>query len=251
MTPSFRTLFIAWQDPNTRAIHPVARVAARDSGRGFEVSYIAGVRDAIRAGFRPFAHMGRFERRYTIADLRSFPLTSNRLMPESRPDFPKHLERLGLARGAEPLQILARSEGRRATDNLEFFAEPESALPDGPWVYRAWVRGVRYVDRSEDVIRSLEEGHELTIVEDLENSWDARALALEAPSRGRLGFVPGALLDDLHAARRLGLAVRVFVDKINLPPAPAQQRCLVRVEVPKHPDFAPFSSEMFGSLAER
>lgn len=249
MSGSSPTLFIAWQNPATRAIHPVARLDLRDQSPRFELRYIGGVDEAMAAGFVPFARMGRIDASYYTDDLRSFPLTANRLMPPSRIDFPQHLERLGLPGTAEPLQILARSEGRRATDNLEFFAMPERDDAADRWVYHAFVRGVRHVSGAEAAIAALRRGEQLLVVPDPGNEWDPRALTLASGEGQRVGFLPSALLDDFQAARNAGASIDVVVERVNPAPAPVQQRVLVRVAVGQSPEFEPFASERFKPLA--
>src|SRR5690606_4110212 len=164
VSTSLRTLFSAWQDPATRAIHPVARLDLRDERPRFELRYITGVHEARAAGFVPVARMGRIEASYFTDDLRAFPLTGNRSMPPSRGDYPQHLERLGLPGNAAPIQILARSEGRRATDNLEFFAMPERDDVAGRWVYHAFVRGVRHVPGADGATADLGPGEPVAVV---------------------------------------------------------------------------------------
>lgn len=249
MTTPSRVLFVAWQDPQTRAIHPVARLVVRKAEDRYELSYIAGVHDAIDAGFVPFARMQNLDRCYFAEDLRAFPLTANRLMPASRPDFHEHLERLDLSGSAEPIQILARSEGRRATDNLEFFGMPDHDRARAVWIYHAFLRGVRYVDGAEGAIASLGVGDALEIVSDRDNDWDPRALALATRTGHRVGWLPGALLDDLHATIAASREVSVRVARVNLEPAPVQQRVLMRIEVPCHAGFAPHASDRFQPLA--
>lgn len=249
MSTPTRTLFIAWQDPATRAIHPIARMDLRDQAPRFELRYITGIHLAVAAGFVPFARMSRLDASYFTDDLRSFPLTANRLMPPSRSDFSQHLERLGLPGSAEPIQILARSEGRRATDNLEFFAMPERDDVTGRWVYRAFVRGVRHVPGADAAIAALRPGQRLTILPDPGNEWDPRALVLGSGNGQRIGFLPGVLLDDIQAARQTGASIDVVVERVNPAPAPVQQRVLMRITIGCSPEFEPFASERFKPFA--
>lgn len=56
------------------------------------------------------------------------PVFANRVMPRSRPDYPEYMSWLGLPLGAGPLDILARSGGRKVTDNYEVFPHPDKGV---------------------------------------------------------------------------------------------------------------------------
>lgn len=243
MIPADRVLFIAWQDPRTRAVHPVARLLAAGTDR-FEFTYIRGVDEAMRHGFMPFPRMNRLDQTYYAGSLRDYPLVANRMMPTRRPDFADHIARLGLGGNAEPVQILGRSEGRKATDNLEVFAAPVHDAARACWVYHAFARGIRYLDGADEAIACLRSGDPLAIEIEVENPWDGRARAIAVGSL-RVGWVPGALLDDLDLATRHHAALRAEVARVNLSPAPVQQRLLVRIEIEAVPQFQPMSGPCY------
>ena len=118
-------LYLAWQEPDSRRVVAIARLLKLNGD--YEFAYINAVEEATRQGFQP---------------LLSFPDLST--VYKSRPDFPGYITELGLtAEQAKPFAVLARSEGRRATDSLEVFSGP---LPfaDG---YEGFflARGVRHL----------------------------------------------------------------------------------------------------------
>lgn len=104
-----RTIFLAWQDPLKRHWYPVGRLSSND--RRFLFVYTGGAIEAQKTGrFSLFATFPDLHGLYQSETL--FPLFANRLMPASRPDFPKFLEWLNVSdTGAAPLVILARSGG--------------------------------------------------------------------------------------------------------------------------------------------
>lgn len=249
MNPARRILFVAWQDPRTRAIYPVARIAELPDRVGLEFVYVGGVQDALRAGFAPFPGMRQLEASYFAESVASFPLLANRLMPESRPDFEDYVRRLGLEGVPEPLALLARSEARKATDSLELFAPPEFDSATGEWAYSTFLRGVRHVQGSEAAIGELRAGSALKIERDTENTWDGRALRVVTLGGSHIGWVPGALLDDLHQVLSGGHGILIRVNRVNLPPAPVSQRVLLELRAPDGHEFVPMSGATYQPLA--
>ena len=133
-------LYLAWQEPDSRRVVAIARLLKLNGD--YEFAYINAVEEATRQGFQPLLSFPDLSTVYITSDLP--PLFNNRLMPKSRPDFPGYITELGLtAEQAKPFAVLARSEGRRATDSLEVFSGP---LPfaDG---YEGFflARGVRHL----------------------------------------------------------------------------------------------------------
>jgi hypothetical protein len=246
-----RILFVCWQSPQNRAIYPIARLFVRDEPPTYEFAYVRGVHDALRQGLAPFPQMPELDRVYLLNELP--PLLTNRLMPKRRPDFAEYIEHLGLAGSAEPPApelILARSEGRKVTDHIEVTAPPEFDAASRTWVYYGFARGVRHLPGAEDAVRQVKAGDELQIDRDGTNEWDARALLVLRSDRARLGFVPHVLIEDFGALMDQGALVRAQVARVNLPPAPLQQRLLVRFAAQDRPGFAPMSSARFEPLAE-
>ncbi|MBF6842200.1 hypothetical protein, partial [Acinetobacter baumannii] len=100
MLTSTPTLFVAWQDPQSRWICPVGRLERGPDGFVFE--YLAGALDARQRGFPGFFEFPAFAARYESESL--FPLFRNRLMPTARPDYSEHVAALGLdPKAADPM----------------------------------------------------------------------------------------------------------------------------------------------------
>ncbi|WP_237395954.1 HIRAN domain-containing protein [Okeania sp. KiyG1] len=84
---------------------------------------------------------------------------------------------------------------------------------------------------------------------DAQNDFDSNALMLRTEDFYLLGFCPRYLLNDVFfLLKKYPDAVKVTLERVNLPPAPLQMRLLCHLIV-KHDDFQPFSSEMYESLA--
>jgi hypothetical protein len=114
-------VFLAWQCPESRKIMPVGRLLSLGDD-DYEFSYIRAARKAQAVGFGPLVSFPDLEAVYRSHGLPA--LFSNRVMPTSRPDYPTFVRELALEPGAPVLEILGRSGGRRATDELEVFSIP-------------------------------------------------------------------------------------------------------------------------------
>ena len=69
-------LYVTWQDPETRRIVPVARVAI-DAADRYEFAYIHGAEEAQRLGFLPLLTFPDLKQVYRSRD--PLPLLQNRL----------------------------------------------------------------------------------------------------------------------------------------------------------------------------
>jgi hypothetical protein len=163
MMPVRPVLFVAWQDPVSRRILPVARIAIDERGE-YEFAYVRAVENAQASGFLPLVPFPDLRTVYRSQTL--LPILHNRLVQPNRPDYREHLLQLGLEPiELNPFAILARSGGRRVTDRLELFAPPTLSGQSGLSCY-ALVRGVRYKSGSEEAIARINAGDRLTVSRD-------------------------------------------------------------------------------------
>ena len=240
-------VFLAWQCHASRKIMPVGRLVSLGES-GFEFSYIRAARQAEPYGFAPLVSFPDLMKVYRSATLPA--LFSNRVMPTSRPDYPTFVRELGLREDATPLDVLQRSGGRRATDELEVFGRP--GLDDSGFAYmHLLVRGVRHVPHAEAAIARLQVGERLLIVKDEQNSHSSYARILRTKDPAALvGYLPDYLaleLDKLDVDVTSG--VTVTVEQVNAPPAPVHHRLLCKLQLPaKHAlfdgdEYLPISSD--------
>jgi hypothetical protein len=241
MTQVSRVLFVAWQDPETRRILPVARVVIGPE-MGYEFAYIEAVSEAEALGFLPLLSFPELQQVYRSREL--WPLLHNRLLQSSRPDYADYLDQLGLAaNSAEPFTVLGRSGGRRATDTLELFSPP-TATADGRLSCVVLARGVRHLRGAEGAIASLQTGDRLEVIVDPTNQYNQRALKV-CHNDAVLGYLPDYLAFELSCnAAEIDAAVR----KLNLPPAPVHHRLLLEVTFPAT-DPLPFSGGRYRPLS--
>lgn len=246
MSSVTQALFVAWRDPVERRYHPVARLARvgeEACPECFEFVYVNGAREAIAKGFLPFRSFPHLDSVYRSAEL--FPLFANRLMSSSRLDYPAHIERLGLELGADPLDVLGRSGGVRATDSVELFPLPFYSEARG-YSSPFFIHALRYMPKEAQLrAERLEVGEQLLLLHDFQNEVDVNALAIRTTDHVLLGYLPGYLIEDAFGLASECSMMDLSVERVNLPPAPLQQRVLCRLDACWPDTFKPFASERY------
>ncbi|HYZ85383.1 MAG TPA: HIRAN domain-containing protein [Bryobacteraceae bacterium] len=239
-----RAIFLAWQDPQKRRWYPIGRLSS--NGRRFVFVYTNGALDAQQTGgFVPLAAFPDLGRVYQSDSL--FPLFSNRLLPLSRPDYPLFLDWLNVTRAnANPLALLARSGGQRATDTLEVFPYPEE-LADGVYETCFFLHGLSHMP-ADAVQRAsaLAPGERLLVMWDFQNPHDPDALALRTAETYPgdihvIGYCPRFLRGEILKLMTSGdNPPEVTVERVNPTPAPVQFRVLCRLRMRWAAGFKPF-----------
>lgn len=249
-----KTAYLAWEDPHSHAWSPIGRLSA--TAAGYEFVYTHGARQAAQEGsFRPLEVFPNLNETYYSHEL--FPVFLNRIPKACRDDYKQYVQWLDFGQDPQdPIALLARSGGQRATDTFEMFPCPE---PDehGQCIIHFFAHGLRYLSPdSLNRILQLKPGETLLLAADLQNRCDIRALALrtnEAFSGDRylVGYVPRYLASDVHAFMQAPneSLVRVVVERLNPPPAPLQFRLLCRLSAVVSDGFRSFSSEAFQPIA--
>lgn len=204
---------------------------------------------AQKEGFSSFLAFPDQNEVYRGNDL--FPLFANRLMPRSRPDFSTYVQRLDLdPEDVDDFEILARSGGRRMTDSFELFPLP-LVREDGCYVTHFLAHGIRYLNEvSHKRISELSPGEKLLMVADFQNPYDPSALPLRTEDRIFVGYIPRYLLPDAWKLQETCEYIDIFIEQVNQPPAPIQQRLLCRMESCWPTGFKPYCTDEFRPLAE-
>ena len=248
---STRTLYLAWQDPDSRRWYTVGKL---DHGKGMYVfNYTRGALEAKKRGFTPIVSFP--ELRETYRSDRIFPLFANQVMSRSRPEYADYIQWLSIAEDkADPIAILARS-GEHMTDTLEIFPHPERQS-DEAYSAHFFVHGLRHqstcaVERS----MRLEPQEDLLLMSDIQNPYDDNALAVRTAEKEEqdmhiLGYLPRylagelATLDDSDVSKS-----RVTVVRVNPPPAPIHFRILCRLTMQWSRHTPPFSGADYEPLS--
>lgn len=81
---TLKTLFLAWQDSDSRRWFPIGRLTFNTDK--YEFVYTQGAKEAQKeCGFEPLLSFPYLDQVYTSTQL--FPVFANRLMPRSRPEY--------------------------------------------------------------------------------------------------------------------------------------------------------------------
>jgi hypothetical protein len=242
-----KTLFLAWQDSNSRQWFPIGRLTF--DGERYQFVYIQGIKKAQEeSNFQPLHSFPDLNKVYESVEL--FPLFSNRLMRCSRPDYQNYVECLNIPKNEDnPITILSRTGGSKATDHFEVFPCPE---PDENGLYHIhfFARGLRYFPEcARQRINDLEKNEPLSLLHDLQNKYDSQALVLRTEDRHEVGYCPRYLVDDLfEMLRQNPQLVHVYVERINLAPNPLQFRLLCHLTAEWKSGFRPFSNPIYQPL---
>eukprot|EP01012_Entosiphon_sulcatum_P043760 TRINITY_DN58155_c0_g1_i1.p1 TRINITY_DN58155_c0_g1~~TRINITY_DN58155_c0_g1_i1.p1 ORF type:complete len:254 (-),score=26.79 TRINITY_DN58155_c0_g1_i1:441-1202(-) len=247
-----KTLYVAWKDSaNTRAWFPVGMLEAEVGGERYRFRYTAGATHAARqCGFKPFDSFPEFDGDYSSSEL--FPFFANRVQNAQRPGLKSYLERLDLHGPYDPLEMLAMSEGRRATDTLEVFPKVERA-GDGTFAMKFFLHGWRHIHPlAEERITALQPGERLGLSVEVTNPVTVYAIQIHTKDNLPIGWAPRYLFDDLWAViSRGGCSVDAQVGRVNAPPSPPSQRVVVTFRGCWPEGYEPMSGEQFRPLADK
>lgn len=249
-----KTLYLAWQDRGkTRQWFPIGRLDADLNKPLFKFGYLQGAERAHKeVGFQPLSNFPDFQRRYESDEL--FPLFKNRVIDKGRGDFENYLQQLDLKPDmADPITILEVSGGTRRTDNLEVF--PEISKNDkGEFCTRFFLKGWRYVnDYSKNRIQQLDRGEKLQVSIEINNPATGLAVQLQTEQDYcMIGWTPRYLVHDiLECITKNPLDIYAEIVKVNLAPAPSQERVLVEMSGKWPKEYEPMSSSDYKELWEK
>ncbi len=245
-----KTLFLAWQDSETRRWFPVGKLTYDDGIYRFR--YTQGARMAQHE--RGFAGLPSFpELATTYESNRLFPLFSDR-MPSGDDPYAEWLASAEDER--DPMALLARGGPRKIGEKLEIFPCPE---PDenGRYHIHFFSHGLRHFPQASiDRVERLMPGDTLLLVLDMQNPHDPRAIMLrtaetESNDIHLVGYCPRYLLDDaLVLMLQTHASPTVTVQRVNPAPAPIQFRLLVRLTMVWPKGFRPFMSRSYLPIEE-
>jgi HIRAN domain len=244
-----KKLFLAWQEPKSRHWFPIGQLTF--DGKFYQFVYTHGIEKAqAESNFKLLHSFPERDRVYTSSEL--FPLFSNRLMRPSRPDYQDYIQWLNIPQNKDdPMAILARSGGKKATDTFEVFPCPESS-ENGLYHLHFFVHGLRYMPEcSVEQVKHLQPEERLYLTQDFQNPYDSKALLLRTEQRHNLGYCPRYLAADIYEILKQNPeSVFVRVERVNSAPTPLQFRLLCNMTTQWNEDFNPFSSPDYRPIVD-
>ena len=234
------TLFLAWKDPISRHWFPIGRLTF--DGVNYQFIYIQGVKEAKeKCAFKPLASFPCLDEIYRSTYL--FSVFANRLMSPSRPDYATFMKSLHiLTDNPHPITILGRSGGKKQTDTLAVFPEPE-VDEEGQYHLYFFSHGLRYLPSSAiERINQFVPGEKLWLAHEFQNSYDAQSLILNTEDHHIVGYCPRYLLGVIFDWLQDNYRLEVRVEHVNNPELPFQYRLLCKMTLIAPDGNHPFSS---------
>jgi hypothetical protein len=180
-----------------------------------------------------------------------FPIFANRILARSRPEYGQFLHWIGLdGEAGDPLILLDRTGGSRATDSLQVYRKPEPN-ENGKFELAFFSHGISHLPaEAVPAVDSLQPGTTLYPLLDNLNQFDSNAVALRTDDPAWIvGYVPRFFAPDVREciANVAPESVSFDVLRVN-PDAPLQMRLLCRFfsDWPEH--FAPCSGPEYQVL---
>jgi hypothetical protein len=240
-----KVLYLAWQDPHSRQWYPVGKLSAEDGVYRFV--YTKGAE--LAQNFIPLGFMQDLHAVYRSHDL--FPLFANRVISKKRPEYKDFLRWLDLREDeADPIVLLARTEGVRETDSLTVFPCPERTR-QGKYVAHFFGHGLRHLpDEARLRVSRLHSGDQLYLMPDMQNPHDECALALRTDDPATIvGYCPRYIsCDFLQVLLNDPATVDVRVKQVNAD-APIQLRLLCTLTGDWPDNFRPCSGDEYQEIA--
>ena len=223
-----KTLYLGWRDKERRQWYPVGRLDAEADLPQFRFRYTAGAERAKKeVGFPPLYDFPDMEGDYRSPEL--FAIFRNRVIARGRPDRAQYLDCLDLPESANSVEILSVNGGHRVTDSFEVFPKIEKDQ-SGNFACRFLLHGLQDASASTlQRIDQLKKGEELHVALESTDSKDQRAVQIQTKDHHAIGRVPRYLVGDIVAAMAESPAYSAHVVKVNLQPAPLNQRVLIEM----------------------
>lgn len=241
-----RRLYVAWRRPEGLIV-PVGRLTQYTADGEIRFRFVYLKLAERQQDFTPLPGLPQLHEVYDAGVL--FPVFANRLMPRDRPDYQHFLDQLDLSIEADPFEVLARSEGVRATDRVEVFPAP-ARTSDQALTTLFFARGIRHLDGAAEALEQVAIRDELLLEREPTNPINDRAILMNTRTGERVGWTPDYLLDLLYELRELNDGwPTITVEHINDPRTPSHLRLLCRVNAPWPAGYEPFSGPDFLPLA--
>ncbi|UXS01079.1 HIRAN domain-containing protein [Agrobacterium tumefaciens] len=207
----------------------------------FVFGYTKGAR--LSENFLPFGSMHDLDSLYVSHEL--FPMFANRVMNEKRPEYQQYMRWADLSPStSDPIGLMARIGGVRATDGLQVLPVPEPGA-DGNYKSVFFVHGISHLSlSSQQAVSTLKKGDQLYPLLDIHNPIDANAVCLRSGDPASLvGYCPRYLAPDMKSlADSVGANMKFSVRAVNQD-APAQFRLLCEVTCNWPEGFVPCDTE--------
>ncbi|MEY2933600.1 MAG: hypothetical protein RL033_4349 [Pseudomonadota bacterium] len=250
MTPIVRSLFVAWQEPESRRIFPVARLSRRRSGE-YELRYIGAVWAAREHGFLGLPGFEELEAIHVTPGLPE--LFTQRPPPRRRGPSAGPSAPAGEQLDAAPITLFVRRKEGGTPERLEAFSPPLRA-PDG----RRWgvfdARGVGRSPGSAEVAAVLVAGERLQLRPEPDNPYNPHALRILRVDDSHVGYAPDYFANELAAVGGRAEQIELLLgeaQRVTFAPAPVVYRVACRYSCPAELGRVLFTSDSYRPVSPR
>jgi hypothetical protein len=252
------SLFVTWQDPQSRRIYPIARLMHLPSGM-FELAYIRAAVEAQRQGFVGLPGFEDVTQVYSSSGLPA--LFENRRVSRGRriqlegelQTSAQPAQPANDALDAAPVTIFVPRQPGAPPERLQAFAPPLPGVAGKFWGVFA-ISGVGRVPGSAELVERLAANEGLTLVPEPGNAYNPHALLVARANGSAIGYAPDYLANELgltpDAADRLGVYL-LAVHRINSAAAQPLYQVTCRYECDADLGRALFRSEAYEPLSPR
>lgn len=236
-------LYVALQNDETRKWTVVGLLEKDESS--YKFSYTKGSETVPN-----FQRFGTMKDNVTRSQ-EIFPFFYNRILNSSRPEYQDMLRWLNLdSKHYDIFDILALTEGKRATDRIEIFMAPFPQ--EGRFKINFFAHGIRHTHiAKQGGLGDVGAGSPLYLMKDFQNEKDKNALALRTKDPAcLLGYLPRYLAVDVTSLSDFVDAndISTSIVKCN-PEAPMDFRYLCQIDAPWPNGFCPCADDEYQPLS--
>lgn len=234
---SNKLIYLAYKKAEpTGTWHVIGILSFNNDSEEYSFKYTHG---ALNESFKPFNGMDDLYQEYRSKEL--YPLFQNRILYEKRPEYKQFIKWLGLEQGANPIDILALSGGRRITDSLQTFGNVK-VNSDKTFSHSFFMHGLSHLDDHQiEKIAQLSQGEKLYLFLDKQNEYDPYAVGIRTSDpKNFIGFCPRYLSKTVsklmeNDANSLRLEVEILN---NEAPLEYRLKCKLMGKIPDNKNIA-------------
>ncbi|QMT17433.1 HIRAN domain-containing protein [Planococcus maritimus] len=185
-----KSLWLVWQNVDTRLFYHVATLSFFDSQYTFQYTHQSEgpqkLKDALKNGYLPHPMFPDLEKEYKSKDL--FGAFKRRLPSEIRADFPMILNDLHLTKDYSEMDLLERTRGKLGSDQYSF--EKPLKVVNGLLKTSFYINGMAYQNLPENWPDILKTNKKIKLQLEPDNPVDENAVAIYTDFGIKLGYVP-------------------------------------------------------------
>ncbi|WP_312124668.1 HIRAN domain-containing protein [Lysinibacillus boronitolerans] len=216
-----KSLWLVWQNVNTRLFYHVGTLSFYDNQYIFQYTYQSDgpqkVNDALRNGYLLHPMFPELKKEYKSTNL--FGAFKRRLPSEIRVDFQGILNDLHLTENYSDMELLERTRGKLGSDQYSF--EKPLKIYDSVLKTSFYINGMSYQELPENWYDILKSHKNVRLQLEPENPVDENAIAIYSEFDVKLGYVPRFYSSGISALLMSGMSPNIKVNYVNEEASPS------------------------------